>query len=177
MSRLTTMSPEALKQILAPESDSDLFQLLTFYDEDNSVIARITNSIQEIDGQALRLSERDSDIIYGVISRGQEFMALDFRLTLPSEEEANAPRCSLSMNDVTRYLIPIIRNLSKPPRVRIELVLSKSPDDVEIEFDDFFITSFNYNAEQVTAELSMISLQQEPFPMYSFTPQFNPGLY
>lgn len=171
MSRLTTMSPEAIRQLFSPEADSTLITLVTFYDEEDNVIARTADNFTK------RISETDLEVQYGVTSNGLDYVFLPMQITLPSEEEANAPRCSIVMYDVTRYLIPIVRTLSKPLRVRLELVLSKSPDDVEIEFDDFFITSFNYNAEQVTAELSMISLQQEPFPMYSFTPQYNPGLY
>lgn len=172
MSRLTSMSPEAIKQMFSPDSDADLITLLTFYEDDGTtVLARLANSYTK------RISETDDEVIYGVTSRGDDYTFLPFEITLPSEEEANAPRCSVVMHDVTRHLIPIIRTITKPVEVKIELVLNKSPDTVEILLEDFEIRNFVYTAEQVTAELTMVSLDREPFPMYSYTPQFNPGLF
>lgn len=172
MSRLTSMSPEAIKQMFSPDSDADLITLLTFYENNGTtVLARLTNSYTK------RISETDYEVLYGVTSRGDDYLFLPFEITLPSEEEANAPRCSVVLHDVTRYLTPIIRTITKPVKVKIELVLNKSPDTVEVLFEDFEIRNFVYTAEQVTAELAMVSLDREPFPMYSYTPQFNPGMF
>ncbi len=172
MSRLTSMSPEAIKQMFSPDSDADLITLLTFYENNGTtVLARLANSYTK------RISETADEVLYGVTSRGLDYTFLPFEITLPSEEEANAPRCSVVMHDVTRYLTPIIRTITKPVEVKIELVLNKSPDTVEILLEDFEIRNFVYTAEQVTAELTMVSLDREPFPMYSYTPQFNPGMF
>ncbi len=172
MSRLSSMSPEALRQIFSPDADSDLFTLLTLYEPDGvTVLERLS------DGFTHRISETDGDVLYGVISRGNAYTFLPMSITLPSEEEANAPRCSIVMQDVTRHLTPIIRTVTKPLKIKIELILSKTPDIVEVVFDDFYISNFTYNAEQVQGELSMISLEREPFPSVSFTPQYNPGLF
>ena len=53
MSRLTSMSPEAIKAVFSPDSDADLLLLLTIYDPDNSstVVARLA------DGYTTRISE------------------------------------------------------------------------------------------------------------------------
>ena len=59
----------------------------------------------------------------------------------------------------------------------MELVLSKTPDIVEVSFSDFYISNFTYNADSVSAELSMIDYEREPFPMHSFTPQYFPGMF
>ena len=172
MSRLLSLSPEAIKQFYSPDADSDLIQLVTFFDEDGvTPVARIA------DNYTKRISENADEVIYGVTSRSVDYVFLPFELTLPSEEEANAPRCSIVMYDVTRLLIPIIRNIEKPLKVTIELVLSKTPDVVEISFEDFEVRNFTYNAERVSAELSMVSMDREPFPMYSYTPLYNPGLF
>ena len=172
MSRLTSMSPEAIKQMFSPDADSDLVTLLTLYDEDGvTVIARLA------DNYTKRISETNDDVIYGITSRGNDYTFLPLEITLPSEEEANAPRCSIVMYDVTRHLVPIIRTITRPLKTKIELVLSKSPDTVEVMFDDFEIRNFNYNQDQVTAELTMVSLDREPFPMYSYTPAYTPGIF
>lgn len=173
MSRLTSMSPSALRAVFSPDADDDLMILLTIYDpiNESNVIARIA------DGYTKRISETSTDVVYGVTSNGNDFTFLPMEVTLPSEDEAQAPRCSIVMYDVTRYLTPIIRTISSPPRIKMELVLSKTPDVVEISFSDFYISNFTYNSESVTAELSMIDYEREPFPMHSFTPKYFPGMF
>ena len=156
------MSAEALKQIFSPDADSDLITLLTISNANTGeVIARIA------DNYVQRLSETDTDIVYGVVSGGNDFIFLPMQITLPTEEDGQAPRCSITMYDVTRYLIPIVRTITEAPRVMLQLVLSKSPNVVEIEFSDFYITNFNYNADSVTGELSMTDYSTEPFPVHS----------
>lgn len=190
MSRLlsspTPMSAAALKAVFSPESDSDLVTLITIYDPaDNSVVARIcdgfTQRITALDTESdkadLDVAQTELSEVYGVVSGGRNFIFLPLQITLPSEEEAQAPRCSIVINDVTRYLIPTIRNISAPPKVRIDLVLTTNPDVLQVSFTSFYINSFTYNANTVTAELSMINYDVEPFPVHNFTPKHFPGLF
>lgn len=173
MSRLTKMSPDAIRAIFSPDADSDLIFLLTVYDPANptQVIARLA------DGFTQRISETDNEVIYGVVSNGNPYIFLPIEVTLPTEEEAQAPKCSITIHDVTRYIMPMIRDIAGPPKIKMELVLSKTPDIVEVSFDGFYINSFTYNADTVSASLSMIDLEREPFPMHSFTPRYFPGLF
>lgn len=173
MSRINTLSPAALKAMFSPESSDTLITLITIYDPQNPsvVAARIA------DGYTQRLSETARDIVYGVKSRNNDYIFLPVNITLPSEEDTAAPRCSLSISDVTKYLVPIIRTISGPPKVLIELVLSSSPDIVEASFPGFYITNFTYTADNVQADLAMINYASEPFPAYTFTPQYFPGLF
>lgn len=173
MSRLTTMSPDAIRAVFSPDADSDLIFLLTIYNPLNpsEVVARLA------DGFTQRISETDDEVVYGVVSNGNPYIFLPIEVTLPTEEEAQAPKCSITIHDVTRYIVPIIREISGPPRIKMELVLSKTPNVVEVSFDGFYINSFTYNADTVSASLSMIDLEREPFPMHSFTPRYFPGLF
>ena len=172
MSRLTSMSPEALKAVFSPDSDADLITLVTIYDgTTGSELAKLSDGFTE------RISETADEVIYGVVSRNQSYTFLPIQITLPSEEEAQAPRCTLSIYDVTRYLTPIIRTISAPPRVKLELVLNKTPNVVELNFDYFYITSITYNKDAVNCELTMINLEREPFPMHIMSPTYFPGLF
>lgn len=184
MSRLTTMSLDAIRAVFSPEADSDLIFLLTVYDPDydpqdpehnQEVLVRLA------DNYTGRLSvdypETPDEVYYGVTSRSKEFLFLPMEISLPSEEEAQAPRCSLTLHDVTRHLIPIIRSIGKPPKITMELVLSKSPDTVEASFSGFYINDITYNSNTVVANLSMIDYEREPFPMHAFTPVYFPGLF
>jgi len=173
MSRLASMSPAAIRAVFSPEADADLFMLLTIYDPSNptTVVARLA------DGYTQRISETADDVVYGVISRLNSFIFLPMEITLPTEEEAQAPKCSITMHDVTRYLMPIIRQLNGPPSVKLELVLSKTPDTVEASFSEFYLTGITYNSDAVSAQLMMIDYEREGFPMHSFTPALFPGMF
>lgn len=173
MSRLTSMSPNALKAVFSPDSDDDLIILLTIYNplNESEVIFRLA------DGFTKRISETESDILYGVTSNGFDYTFLPMEISLPSEDEAQAPRCSIVMHDVTRYLTPVIRTITAPPRIKLELVLTKSPDTIEVSFSDFYINNFTYNSDSVTANLAMTDYEREPFPMHSFTPRYFPGMF
>lgn len=173
MSRLSTLSPAALKAMFSPESSDTLIMLLTMYDESGDP----TKAIRLADGYTQRLSETARDIVYGVVSRGKEYTFIPITVTLPSEDDSASPRCSLTINDVTKILVPVIRNITSPPKVLMELVLASSPDIVEASFPGFYITNFTYSAETVQAELSMINFATEPFPAYTFTPAYFPGLF
>jgi len=167
------MSPSALRAVFSPDADDDLIILLTIYDpiNESQVVARIA------DGYTKRISETSEEVIYGVTSNGNDYTFLPMEISLPSEDEAQAPRCSIVMHDVTRHITPIIRTITAPPRIKMELVLSKTPDVVEVSFSDFYISNFSYNVDSVSAEVSMIDYEREPFPMHSFTPQYFPGMF
>jgi hypothetical protein len=186
MSRLSSMSPAALKAVFAPETDDNLIMLLTFYNPNGSIAFTIADGFT----QRLDDSVTQDNIIYGVMgppanrsavvsasNPSLAYIFLPINVTLPSEEEVSAPRCSLTINDVSRALTPTIRNLTEPPKVLIDLVLSSTPTVVEASFPGFYMTSVTYNANTIQTELSMISYQNEPFPSFKFVPRYFPGLF
>ncbi len=172
MSRLNTLSPAAIRAMFSQDSDAALITLLTIYDP-------VTNlpAIRLADNYLQRISETSDEVVYGVVSRSQNFIFLPFEITLPSEEDNTAPKCSITLNDVTQYLTPTIRTLTGPPKVLLELVLTSSPNTVEASFSGFYISNITYNADSVNAELSMIDYQTEPFPCFTFTPAYFPGMF
>lgn len=176
MSRISSMNPDALRAIFSTDTASDLITLVTFYDVVNPE-GDGSGEIRLADGYTTRISENSTDVTYGVVSRGKNYTFLPLEITLPQEDEAQAPRSSIVIRDVTRYITPIIRNLTNPPRVKLELVLSTTPNLVEVTFDAFYVTNFTYNRDQVTAELQMVSYEREPFPMHTFNPKTFPGLF
>ena len=179
MSRLLSMSDQGIAALFKPDSKQTLITLLTIYDpaDETQVLARLADNYT----RRLQDAETDADILYGVrrTENGvvQDFIFLPMQITLPSEEQNTAPRCSIVLTDVTRYIIPIVRTISGPPKVKLELVLNTSVNTIEISFDKLYISSFTYDANQVTAELSMIDFAVEPFPAYNFTPKHFPGLF
>lgn len=171
MSRLATLSSAALAAMFSSDADDSLIALLTFSGDGIATPKRIAN------GYTGRLSETADEVVYGVTSRSNEFIYLPLEITLPDEAQGQSPECSLTLHDVTRYLIPTIRSLSAPPDVLVELVLSSTPDTVEMSFTGFSLTNISYNRDAITGRLSIESTAVEPFPQHTFTPSCFPGLF
>jgi hypothetical protein len=169
VSRLTTLSPAALKALFSPDADDTLIALLT--------ITGGAETIRLADGYTQRLSETADEVLYGVVSRSQNYIFLPFQLSLPTEEQQAAPRCSITISDVTRYLTPVIRQMTTSLSVTIELVLRSTPNTVEVTLPNFLMGAVQYNKDQVTAELSVEVLTAEPFPAHTVTPSYFPGLF
>ncbi len=176
MTRLSTISPKALAALYSQQSDDTLVTLLTIYDPDTGgVLERLA------DNYSAQLTGIDyvgvDDVVYGVISRGENYIFLPLEITLPSSDDTGSSRAQLVIRDVTRYLTPLIRAISNPPRIKLELVLKSQPDVVEIVYDTFYLSNITYNSDQVTGELTLIDYQVEPFPIHSFTSKYFPGLF
>jgi hypothetical protein len=193
MSRLTSLSAAAIKAMFSTESDATLMTLITIYDPTDSngtaVAARLCdNYLQRLDTDTIigligypadsqTVVTDGNDLVYGVISRSNNYIYVPVEISLPSEEDNSAPKCSLVIHDVTRYLTPVIRDIQSPPKVLIELVLTSTPNVVEASFSGFYISNITYNADTVTCELAMTDYAVEPFPCFTFTPQYFPGIF
>jgi len=176
MSRLTRLSPQAIRAMYGSETDQAIIMLLTVFDPVNNiaVVGRIADSFI---GRLPALTT-ELEIVYGVTSRGNDYYFLPMEIALPGEQEAGVGQCSITLNFASPDLIAQIRNtLTKPTKILIELVLSGSPDTVEASFADFYITSVSYDADKISLSLDMINLSREPFPCYNFTPGYFPGLF
>lgn len=176
MSRLSTLSAAAIKAMFSSETDENIIMLLTIYDPSNEsqVAFRFADSYT----QRITSLTTDDDVVYGVPSRGQDFVFLPLTIGLPAEQDTGVGTCTLTLQYVTREAIELIRTeLTKPTRIQIELVLSGSPSTVEAQFPGFFITGATYNADSINFELTMVNLAREPFPCYNFIPSYFPGLF
>lgn len=171
MSRLNSLSPAALRTMFSQDADDTLAVLVTISG------AGLDTPIRIADNYIQRLSETDDEVIYGIVSRTNSFVFIPFDINLPTEETESAPRCQITINDVTRYIIPMIREASVTLNVLIELVLISTPNTVEVAFDGFLMSGISYNANSVTADLVVDSLSTEPFPAHTFTPSYFAGLF
>jgi hypothetical protein len=176
MSRLTRLSPEAIRAMFSSETDQTLIMLLTIYDpaDEDEVVFRFADNYT----QRITSLTTDEDVVYGVPSRGQDYVFLPMEVSLPAEQDTGVGSCTLRLQYVTREAIELIRTeLTKPTKIQIELVLSGSPNTVEAIFPGFYITSATYNADSISFDLTMINLAREPFPCYNFIPSYFPGLF
>ncbi len=160
--------------MFSQETDKTLITLFTLK---SSLTSGLPTNIRIADNYTQRLSETDSDIVYGVVSNGLEYVFLPIEINLPAEDNSSAPRCTITMHDVTQTLVPSLRELSGSIEAELSLVLSTTPDVEEVKYTGFRLTNISYNKNTVTAELTIPSLEVEPFPVHSFTPSYFPGLF
>ena len=168
-----TLSVAARAALFAQESDNTLVTLLTFTGTGISPAIRLCDNFTQ------RISDgiNDEEIMYGLVSRSNNYIFLPFQITLPTEEAQSIPRAQLRIDDVTRYLTPTIRSITSPPNLLIELVLKTTPNVVEASFSGLQLASIGYDANSMTADLSLPSLILEPFPGGTFTPSYFPGMF
>lgn len=117
------------------------------------------------------------DITYGTVSRGEEYLFLPISFPLPDEKGDATPLMRLTIDNVGRELINILRSTTTPAQFRIEMVLASAPDEVEVELPLFDMVSVEYDAQQVTLTLALNGLTTEPFPSLTFSPAVFPGLF
>jgi hypothetical protein len=180
MSRLSRLSPAAIKAMFSSETDEQLIMLLTIFDPNGSTDPlAATTPIRLSDNYTQRLSSTtDDEVIYGVVSNSLEYVFIPMTLSLPNEQETGLGDCSISLNFVTPEMITVIRDhLRIRTKVLIQLVVSSNLNYIEATLQDYYITSATYNAESVNLTLSMVSYNTEPFPSFSFTPSYFPGLF
>lgn len=185
MSRLSTLSADAIRAMFSSETDEQLIMLVTITDPED-----LANPIRLADGFTQRLTgsttttntitgdTTDSEVIYGVVSNSLRYVFLPMQITLPTEQETGVGNCSIVFNYVTQEAIYLIRqHLTKPAEVNIQLILASDPNYIEASFPKFYITNATYNAESIQLQLEMISFSREPFPNFNFTPLYFPGLF
>jgi hypothetical protein len=196
MNRLNNLSATAIRAMFASETEEQVIMLLTIEDPDptgSDYPIRLADSFTgRLEGSTLTWATQetetkegyttDSEVIYGVTrtvnSELQEFVFLPMQINLPPEQETGVGSLSITINYVTPQAITLIRKyLTQPVKVKIEIVLSSNPSNAEATFSNFWITSATYNAESINFQLDMISFSREPFPSFSFTPSYFPGLF
>lgn len=154
-----SLTNETRAALHAPETDEIFAVLLTLAHEDMP--------------EPLRVCSGGLDII----SRGENFIAYPFALTLPEDEEGRSPRARLCIDNVERQIMQAVRGLTSSPVVTVEIIRTAAPDVVEARFDDFRFTNITYDSQAVEGDLSVEDFTAEPYPAASFSPSLFPGLF
>lgn len=166
-----TLSSLALKAMFAEETGDYPILLVTISGGGLSEDIHISSDPTQ------RLLETDADIFYGTNSNGTDFYFLPFQLKLPDESDESAQQMTITIDNVSRELVPSIRSATSAPSINVDIVMSCSVDAVEASFPDFLITSVEYDELTISGSMSLDLFDSEPFPSGSFTPSAFPGLF
>ena len=105
------------------------------------------------------------------------FYFVPMQIVLPTDDEASLPTASITIYDVTQIILPKLRELTGPPNVTIQLVLSATPGLLEADLLGFKLLNVTYNKDSITGQLAIENLDNEPFPSHNFLPNTFPGLF
>lgn len=152
------------------QTDVAIIVLLTLYTDDTIEPVYVCNvPVQKFED----LGEN----VYGVVSNEQRYIFLPFNIELPQDDKTGAVTAKLSIENVSRQIVQHARNAGKTINVDIQVVLSNNLDYIELEYKGFKFINIQYDAQQVTGDLSVDYLDLEPFPAGRFTPSGFPGLF
>ena len=71
----------------------------------------------------------------------------------------------------------VVRTLTSPPSLKMELVLGSDPETVEMSQPDFALLSVDYDMDRITGEVTVDFLAGEPMPAGKYRPGSHPGLF
>jgi Domain of unknown function (DUF1833) len=114
---------------------------------------------------------------YRTVSRTINFLYAGIDIAIPDEQDKTPPASKLTIQNVTRDLIPLARSVNTPPSVKIEAVLASAPDSVEMTWPALDMSNLTYDANQLVFDLTMDALVTEPFPSGTFGPAYFPALF
>jgi hypothetical protein len=97
-------------------------------------------------------------------------------VTLPDDVEGRTPQAELRIDNTTQEIIALLRGLTTPPSLKIQIVRSVTPDVVEREWSGLEWRSSQYDVGAITGTLTVDDLALEEFPYVTFDGRFQ-GLW
>ncbi|MEH7903994.1 DUF1833 family protein [Rhizobium laguerreae] len=119
----------------------------------------------------------DDPLVYGTESRGQQYIFLPFEFTFPDDRGDTPPRVQMTMDNIERTLVSILRTFFTPPSIKLEIILASDPDTVEITMPVLQMSDSTIDDHTISISLVADGLINEPHPAGQFTPGSFPGLF
>ena len=156
---MRTLSSAVIQSMFAQETDEVYVVLITIDHADLPAPIRVC-----------------SDSI-DTMSRGNNYFAYPFQLSLPDDQEGAPPSASITVDNVHRDLTNSLRMISSPASFTIEIIRAADPDVVIAPFQPLKMKSVKVDVMQVSGELTVDDAATEPFPFMTYTPKRFPGLF
>lgn len=151
-----TMSLPMLQAQLAQHTSEVLIELIEIDHPDMDVPLRFCNDAQAI------------------VSNGNTYSPHSFQAELPTDDE---PRASIKISNVDLSIAIALDLLPSRPTATLSVVTLTDPDTAEYGPLTFSVYDQRGDAQNITLDLVLQDLDQEPYPRQSFTPQLFPGLF
>jgi hypothetical protein len=109
-------------------------------------------------------------------SNGHTFQPFPFEVTLPDDVEGRAPQAQLRIDNTSQEIIALLRGLTTPPSLTIQIVRSATPDVIEREWSGLEWRSSQYDIGAISGTLTIEDMALEEFPYITFDGRFK-GLW
>ena len=156
---MRVISDDFRKEFYAPSTASTIISLLKVSHADLA--------------EDLFLCNNNTDIT----SNGQLYTALGFNVNLPSDTEEGVPRVTLQIDNVDRQIVEVVRTVQTPLTIELALILSESPDVIEMGWFEFILRNIRYNRMTVEGELWYEDVANDRFPKDFYVPSLFPGMF
>jgi hypothetical protein len=156
---MRTFSATAVRSILALETPDAFLLLLTLTDP--------------VSGTQYRTALNTVDIT----SRGHVFTACYFEFAWPEDTDEAPPGCTLTIDNVDLGLVDLIRSITQPIEVMVELVVSAQPDLVEMQLTDLILREITWDQSTIQGTLMSDDPLNQKFPGDIYEPRTFPGLF
>lgn len=152
------LSPALLAQLYAQESDVPFLMLVTLTHPSFPTIRLVNNSED-------------------IISNGETFTAFPMRIRLPMDDGESTREVSIEFDNVSLTLIDELRTVTTPIDVKVDMILSSNPDDIQISLDELKMRNVTYNKQIVSARLYLDSFLNVELTSERYSPKLYPGLF
>lgn len=115
-----------------------------------------------------------------ITSNGVVYTAAPFSISLPPEGTESIPNMRVTTTNVDRSIIDDIRLVaggSERIGCNIYIIAASSPDTALATYLNFNMVNVQYDAQNLSFDLSVENFLTEPFPYGSFTPSTTPGIF
>jgi hypothetical protein len=112
-----------------------------------------------------------------VVSNGEVFTPTYFEVTLPEEGDRAPQGCQITVDNVDRRLVGLLRSITTPLDVQIQLVMASTPDIVEMEFNDLVLREVDWDVSKITGTLVSEDPLNQVFTGHLYGPQAFPGIF
>jgi hypothetical protein len=152
------LSPQLLAQLYGQNSSDPFLTLLTLSHTSFSDIRLVNNT---------------SD----VTSNSLVYTAFPFKLVLPRDDGETSREITIDFDNVGLDLVEEIRTVTDFIDVKIELILSSIPDEVQMSFQELKIQNITYNKSRISAKLFLDTFLNTEMTSEKYTPTIFPGLF
>jgi len=114
-----------------------------------------------------------------LIKDGETYTAVPFRFELPDDQEDRIQTIKIQIENVSRTLVEMVRNISTAPDVSFEIVRTDEPEETIAGPWEMRLDEVSYNAITIEGELGRKRRLNVEFPKqeYAYLPQNFEGLF
>lgn len=161
------LSTDALRNLFESNAE-DIFYILLTIDpnEEGYEPIYVYNSSETVNGEPKTIQHN-----------GHDFIAYPFKINLPGEGEDASSEIKLTIANVDRSITEIIRSLTKPFLITLEVVLSTHPEITEAGPWNMKLTNITGNALTIEGTIIADRFLNERFPALKFDASVAPALF